>query len=419
MFLAIVLISALGMTSAAATDSSGKIEFQNDCLDGTYCVVFHSNYPAGTMLGNSMERVTGFSAGSSFKTAGKQLPSFPPPTDSKYVFSRWDALANGSGGTFDEKTVINKCITVYAQWRLVEQSIPPTEPPPEPPPPTPTPTPDPETPEPEPETPEPEIPETPKPEPGGPVEPPPAGTTTPGTTAPNTSAPPTTSPYSPPRVRPAFPLVLDGEDNDGDSDFEDNVTIVGPVTELPPARTPQRASGNENLSEVDFDAIIEDSPQSRQGEQRIYEQEVPRITIGGWEIPIFPPLGEGAWALLNLILSLLGVVFAIVCAIRAMLLRNREPEEAMDDEDSDQSGERIDNADKAEQRGKQYRVGWLAAMIILGIAGIFIFLITQDMKGIMVLVDIWTIVHAVIFVSEIISVSMAFKKGKEERQEQT
>ena len=129
---------------------------------------------------------------------------------------------------------------------------------------------------------------------------------------------------------------------------------------------------------------------------------VPLITIGDREILLFAPLGIEAWALMNMILFALGAALAVTAAIRAILRKRQELKEAVDWNDIEEN-----------KRQKKQRKVWLTTTILMGIAGIFLFLLTQDTSNLMVLVDMWTIVNAAILAVEIIAFTFAFKARKE------
>jgi len=48
----------------------------------------------------------------------------------------------------------------------------------------------------------------------------------------------------------------------------------------------------------------------------------------------------------------------------------------------------------------------------VGIVNIVVFLLTEDMHNPMILVDKWTIVNAVLFIAEIIAVTVIFQRKK-------
>jgi uncharacterized membrane protein len=126
---------------------------------------------------------------------------------------------------------------------------------------------------------------------------------------------------------------------------------------------------------------------------------MPVMAIGGVEIPLAagPGASQYVWALLNLILVIAGAILAIVVGARACWrkLRNRNKQEQ--------------NQEEAERHSKN-RMMWLIATIVMGVLGIVIFLLTEDMSKLMVLVDKWTIVNAIILVLGIVSCIFALKR---------
>jgi hypothetical protein len=55
---------------------------------------------------------------------------------------------------------------------------------------------------------------------------------------------------------------------------------------------------------------------------------------------------------------------------------------------------------------------WLIIAVAMGIVGIIVFLLTEDMCHPMCMVDKWTIVNAIIFIVEIIAITFIFKHKK-------
>jgi uncharacterized repeat protein (TIGR02543 family) len=116
------------------------------------------------------------------------------------------------------------------------------------------------------------------------------------------------------------------------------------------------------------------------GVAKIVDEEEPEI------VEPYPDPKE--WALLNLILSVLSVILAIVTIIRTMRQKKRET---------------------WTKKEKQRRFIWLSAAIAVGIAGVVLFLLTQDMSQQMVLFDKWTIAHTMISIGEIRCLMTTFK----------
>jgi len=86
------------------------------------------------------------------------------------------------------------------------------------------------------------------------------------------------------------------------------------------------------------------------------------------------------WALMNLILNALSIIFAIVAVIRTYRQKKRNV---------------------WSKKEKQRKFIWLSVAILVGIAGMTLFLLTQDISQKMVLFDKWTIVYTMLFIVEI------------------
>ena len=97
------------------------------------------------------------------------------------------------------------------------------------------------------------------------------------------------------------------------------------------------------------------------------------------------PAGTGTtatWALLNLILCVLGAALAVVFTIR-VVVRNGRPQ-------------------------------MIIAAIILATAGFIVFMLTENMKLAMAYFDILTIANALILIVELIFIRLAFRTESED-----
>ncbi|MCL2678821.1 MAG: InlB B-repeat-containing protein [Dehalococcoidia bacterium] len=116
-------------------------------------------------------------------------------------------------------------------------------------------------------------------------------------------------------------------------------------------------------------------------------------TTGGDPPP--PPSDGDPWALVNLILCLLGVLLAVLVLIRAFLWNGVKDKEG-------------------HQEVRTVKYLWLFVVGILAVIGVIVFFLTEDMSMPVRLVDIWTIVNATIFILEILVVVLIFDKKKKE-----
>jgi Mg2+/citrate symporter len=65
-----------------------------------------------------------------------------------------------------------------------------------------------------------------------------------------------------------------------------------------------------------------------------------------------------------------------------------------------------------EKKQKKHRNIWLITALVLGIVGIIVFILTEDMSRKMAIADIWTIVNAIIFIVEITAILFIIKHNK-------
>jgi uncharacterized repeat protein (TIGR02543 family) len=126
------------------------------------------------------------------------------------------------------------------------------------------------------------------------------------------------------------------------------------------------------------------------------------------------------WALVNLLLCIAGVVIAITTVLYVLLQQKQKEEKQQLQKNHQSKHENIrgkqagkyEEEQDTEKKHKQYRLVWLAIAYIMGIVGIIVFLLTENMKLPMTMVDKWTIINAIIFIVEIIAIILTFKHKK-------
>jgi hypothetical protein len=125
-------------------------------------------------------------------------------------------------------------------------------------------------------------------------------------------------------------------------------------------------------------------------------------------VPLYGPAGIATWALVDLVIALAGILFAVVSIVRGIRRKNEEEDgyRGVDE------GCRGSGANKGEAR--MVRVSWFISSIVLAALSVLIFIITQDVSLPMVLVDVWTIVLAVVFAAELVTAKIAFPKKEKE-----
>ena len=107
------------------------------------------------------------------------------------------------------------------------------------------------------------------------------------------------------------------------------------------------------------------------------DEGVPIFNIGKNETPLFSKPGLPAWSQLNMILAFIGVTLAVSALFSSMRKKDRG------------------------FRASEKTMKMLRWMVVIGAAGIVIFMLTQDTRNLIVLFDGWTVVHAVAFAAEI------------------
>ena len=121
-----------------------------------------------------------------------------------------------------------------------------------------------------------------------------------------------------------------------------------------------------------------------------------------------PPSGNKeeltqTWALVNLILSAVGLILAMVIGV-CVLLQHKQKQTKPQSSNSGKEAEK--------QKKRQHCNLWLVVVFALGIAGIVVFLFTEDLTRSMGLVDSWTIVNVIIFAVQILALVFMFKYKK-------
>ena len=329
------------------------------------------------------------------------FPSNFPMPPSGFFFDRWtDALVGGSTvGPMTVVTLNNN--NFYAQWLTTNPT---PEPPTEPPSITEPPTEPPSITEPPIEPPltteppiDPPLITEPPIEPPLTTEPPidPPLITEPPTEPPSTTEPPTESPSitGPSTEPPITQGATDGSALQSPPMLQQTTLNHGPEMdyELLPYPTPEPA---EQLDMIPYSVPLQHTYPPMLGENNdAYRYE-----------------GPEHWALVNYILTLQSLVCGVAVAghyaYRTLNHKKKEnlgieseeydkPEDKEYDEPKDKETDKAD--DEAEQKKQKYR-RYLVAAVSTAVAATILFILTEDMRLQMVLVDYWTILHVCISV---------------------
>ena len=161
---------------------------------------------------------------------------------------------------------------------------------------------------------------------------------------------------------------------------------------------------------------------------------VPFIHIGANDVPLGPgSLADMSivWSISNLILCIAGFLLAIFALVFAIVRKRRENEEENERAERAERAERIiyeqgaysyrqaPEDDRDRKKGKKSRMVWLIVAIAMGVAGVIVFVLTENLSRIMVLFDYWTIVNCVILVIGIIATVLALKRAKAKKADKS
>jgi hypothetical protein len=139
------------------------------------------------------------------------------------------------------------------------------------------------------------------------------------------------------------------------------------------------------------------------------------------DIPDIPPVeAVFRWAVVNLILSIVGVVLVAVVFVRAMLIKKKDDREEGKQKNTNTKtaggagyGGQNGDGSVSDKKYTQRRHLWLITALILAVAGIVVFLLTEDMSLPMGWVDKWAIANIIILIAEIIAIIFVFKTVKQ------
>ena len=317
------------------------------------------------------------------------------PTREGYKFSGWrseEVTIENDAFTMPAKDVVLKAV-----WEAnpTPTPIPSEEPTPTPAPteePTPTPAP---TEEPTP-TPAPTEEPTPTPAPTEEPTPTPAPTEEPTPTpAPTEEPTPTPAPNPNPNPNPATPTPTPVAPV-----VPATVATPTPKPTATPSATPSDNGGKgDGNNDGEIGETINDNDTPLANGEDIADNATP---LAG--------LGTGAWALINLILTIVTTLLSILLLIGYIGKKKK----ALEDEDGnvvlDENGKEVMEYEK-NKKGL-----WRLISIIPALIAIIVFIFTEDMTLPMIFVDKWTILHVVIALVQVV-VMVLCKKKKDENDE--
>ena len=171
------------------------------------------------------------------------------------------------------------------------------------------------------------------------------------------------------------------------------VLIVPPTTPAGGGTTTTTTTEEEEVTEEPAEEeVIEEE------ETPLAEEPAEEETIGEEETPLAG--GNAAWALLNLILTILTVLGSILLLIGYLGKKRKE-------EEDETTGETT-----TEYEVKKHGF-WRVASLIPAIAAVIAFILTEDMRLPMIFVDRWTLLMVIIAVIQIVVAVLCIKEKQE------
>ncbi|MCL2807131.1 MAG: hypothetical protein FWD27_03055 [Coriobacteriia bacterium] len=154
--------------------------------------------------------------------------------------------------------------------------------------------------------------------------------------------------------------------------------------------------------------------------EQLIDQGVQTMNIGGQEVPLWGATHPHVWTLADLIMSIIGVVIAVLTVVRLMVGQRRLNKESNltvgTQEDAPAASHASVVAMRADQtHASQIELGktlWFVATLVLGVGGIVLFLLTQNTSNLMVLFNSTTFLFALILALVIVCHLFVFKSRR-------
>ena len=123
-----------------------------------------------------------------------------------------------------------------------------------------------------------------------------------------------------------------------------------------------------------------------------------------------------------------GVMFATVVVLRAIHDKRQEDKETEEEDENvfdnaelsetePVDAQYINEEETPENEGRRIRPIMVAITLVTAIVGVVLFIITQNMNYPMILVDRWTILHAIILVIGTVTMIFAHRNLKEDDEQ--
>ena len=145
------------------------------------------------------------------------------------------------------------------------------------------------------------------------------------------------------------------------------------------------------------------------------EPPVTLFSNDGFDILLFAPFGTPAWAIINVVLTVAGVILTFATIIRAVGRKKGENNEidkyvALFHVDSYVDTQTLIILNDDERYNKRRRLWVFVTMYVLSIAAVMFLVLIQDFRGVIALFDWWTIIHSMLFAGIVICCRLVFRK---------
>jgi len=125
------------------------------------------------------------------------------------------------------------------------------------------------------------------------------------------------------------------------------------------------------------------------------------------------------WALLNLVLSLLGVVLALILLVVLIVGRKKKDENQVDAQQATVQPVNVQQTDTTTKQFSGKHWAFWAIALIAAAAACVLFILTENVFNPMIIIDQWTIWHVIIFAVGMLFFILGMIKSKTgERREQ-
>ncbi len=132
--------------------------------------------------------------------------------------------------------------------------------------------------------------------------------------------------------------------------------------------------------------------------------------------PNVTPLDGGSWALVNLICTILTVLLACVLLITFISKKHSDDEEEKDEKNSTVKAENAEDKDDDQQDTNKH--GWRRLVsVVLAVASVITFVLTENMSLPMTMVDKWTVLMVVMGLIQVVIAIISRKKKKNDEDE--